>query len=134
MVTVYYLLVKNVPSLLVLFPKFEGFAVISLVVGLPFAAVTGWLHIKASPALSTEQDVMTEANPYNFKLPPGYYREAWTPAYLELLKLVRRIAKRDNLLTAQEEARLDEIETKLGVLIEGGYVGTPRRRVWTSNQ
>lgn len=133
-VTVYYLLIKNVPSLLDVFPKFEEFVVVSILIGLPIAVTTGWLHIKATPAMSTEQDIMNEANPYNFKLPPGYYREAWTPAYLELLRLVRRIAKRDNLLTAEEEARLDELERKLGVLIEGGYVGNPRRRVWTSDR
>ncbi len=128
---VYYLLIKNVPALLDIFPKFVTFSILSLSVGVPIAVLAGWLHLKGSTAMTAELDIMYEASPYNYKLPPGYYREAWTPAYLELLELTKKIAKGANLLTDEEDKKIQEIEKKLNILIQGGYVGTPRRRTWS---
>jgi len=128
---IYYLLIKSVPALLVIFPAFLEFSLVAVLTVVPLAVFTGWLHIKGSPAWYAEQDVIVEASPYNYKLPPGFYREAWTPTYLELLELTRRLAKRENLLTVEEEAKIQELEKKLNILVEGGYVGNPRRRSMT---
>ena len=127
LVTVYYLAVKNIPDLLDIFPHFVPFAILGTVIGVPTSIAIGWIHLKRSPAWSAELDVSVEANPYNYKLVPGYYREAWTPLYLELLILLRRIAVAQNLVDREELARIDDLEQKLRVLIAGGYVGTPRR-------
>lgn len=125
---VYYLLIRNVPALQEVFPRFSMFAVIAVGVGVPFAAFIGWLHIKGTPAWSSEVEVSFEANPYIYKLPPGWQRYAYAPVHLEVLRLVRRLAERDGLLTPGEEMEIRELEGKLRHLIEGGYVGTPRRR------
>jgi hypothetical protein len=125
---VYYLLIKNAPALEAVFPKFLEFSVIATAIGVPLSVFTGWLHLKGTPAMTSEVDIGVEANPYYYKLPPGYYREAWFPTYLELLRFVRMIAERQGLMTEDDQNRIRELEAKLTRLIEGGYVGTPRRR------
>src|SRR3990172_7495803 len=129
LVTVYYLAIKNIPDLLNIFPHFVPFAVLATVIGVPMSIAIGWTHIKRSPAWTAELDVGVEANPYNYKLPPGYYKEAWTPVYLELLMELRKIAVAQNLVDREDLARMDDLERKLKTLISGGCLGTPRRRM-----
>ncbi|MEM2962847.1 MAG: hypothetical protein QXY01_07540 [Candidatus Bathyarchaeia archaeon] len=125
---VYYLLVRNVPALEVVFPRFSIFAVIAVCVGVPFAVFVGWLHMKGTPAWTSEMEISVEANPYYYKLPPGHAKEVYAPLYLEVLRLVKRLAEREGLLKPEEEAEIQVLEEKMRHLIEGGYVGTPRRK------
>ncbi|MGC8961740.1 MAG: hypothetical protein ACP5K1_04775, partial [Candidatus Bathyarchaeia archaeon] len=124
---VYYLLIRNVPALEKVFPKFFIFAVIAVVVGIPLGVFVGWLHMKGTPAWTSEMEISVEANPYYYKLPPGYQQEVYAPLYLEVLRLVRRIADREGLLAPEEMAEIRELEDKMKHLIKGGYIGTPRR-------
>jgi len=125
---VYYLLIKSVPALQYVFSSFTHFIVIAALVGVPFSVFIGWLHIKGTSAMVSEQDIMAEANPYAYKLQPGYLREAFAPLYLEMLMLLKKMANRENLLTEEERLQIEAIESKMRILIQGGYVGTPRRR------
>lgn len=125
---VYYLLIKSVPILQDLFGSFTRFAVIAVVAGVPLSAFIGWLHIKGTSAMASEQDIMTEANPYVYKLQPGYLREAFAPLYLETLVLLKKLASHENLLSPEEEHQIHELETRMRTLIEGGYIGRPRRK------
>jgi hypothetical protein len=127
LVTVYYLAVRNMPSLLDLFPHFEPFAVLATVVGVPVAVGLGWVHMKRSGLFSSEQDISVEANPYQYKLPPGMSKEVSTPATILTLKMLRKIAENNGLLSDSEKAAIDDLERKLQTLMEGGYVGLPRR-------
>jgi len=43
------------------------------------------------------------------------------------LRIVRRLAETNGLLTASVRNDLDELEKKLVILLEGGYVGSPKR-------
>jgi hypothetical protein len=43
------------------------------------------------------------------------------------LRIVRRLAETNGLLTASERNDLDELEKKLVILLEGGYVVSPKR-------
>jgi len=126
---VYYLLIRNVPALQTIFPRFLLFAVIAVGLGVPLGVFTGWLHLKATPAWMSEVDIGVEANPYYYKLPPGHQREVFTPASLEMLRLVRRLAEREGLLKPEEEARIIELEEKMEHLLRGGHVGKPRVKV-----
>jgi len=130
LVTVYYLAIKNVPSLLDIFPKFVPFAVLSTVVGVPISVGLGWIHLKRSLLYSSEQDISAEAQPYNYKLNPGKETEVSTPYSLVTLRMLRRLAETQGLLTADERAQIDKLDDMLVTLLKGGYVGTPRR---TSN-
>jgi hypothetical protein len=129
LVTVYYLAIRNMPDLLSIFPRFETFGVLATVVGVPLAVAIGWAHLKRSGLFISEQDISVEANPYLYKLPPGYTKELTIPAALVTLKVARKLAETNGILTDTERAELDEVERKFKILMEGGYVGTPRRKL-----
>jgi len=124
-VIVYYLLVPNVVQLQLIFSSFVIFLLVTTLVAVPVAVGFGWIHIKRSPAYTSELDISVEANPYYYKLPPGYWREAYTPLYLELLHLTKRLLEAQDLLTPDDRARIEELERKMRMLIQGGQIGTP---------
>jgi len=129
LVTVYYLAIKNIPDLLDVFPHFVPFAVLSIVIGVPLSVGIGWYHMKGTALWQSELDITAEANPYLYKMYPGYWREVFTPVYLEVLKSMEKMLEKQGMLTDDDRKRLDDLEQKLRTLIEGGYVGTPRARI-----
>lgn len=129
LVTVYYLAIRNIPELQNLFQRFWLFAVLATLIGVPVSGTIGWVHTKRSSLWKAEIDIAIEANPYNYKLPPGYWKDAAFPAYLKILRLVRTLSERANLLTNEEKAEIEELEKRFETLLRGGYVGVPRRRL-----
>jgi hypothetical protein len=129
LITVYYLAIKNMPPLLDVFPHFAFFAILATFVGVPLAVVIGWVHLKRSSLFSSELDISVEASPYYYKLAPGVAKEVEKPALLIELKILQRLAEASGLLTDSEKAQIDELERKVLTLVEGGYVGSPRRKV-----
>jgi hypothetical protein len=128
LVTVYYLAINNITFLQSVFPAFWIFSVISLVVGIPAAVILGWYHVKGSGIFMSEQDITVEANPYNYKVPPGFWQEAFTPVYLELLKGMAKMLDKQGLLNAEEQEQIKQLENKLETLIQGGFIGTPKTK------
>jgi len=122
----YYLAIEQMPVLHVVFPTFFIYILFVVVVGLPILVLIGYVHFKRSPAYGSEQDIAQEAYPYNYKLPPGFWRLALVPAILELIRLNLKIMNRETL-DEKELGDLKEIEKKLKILIDGGYVGKPKR-------
>jgi hypothetical protein len=129
LVTLYYLAVKNIPYLLDIFPHFVPFVLVGTVLGAPLSVAIGWLHIKRTPAYTSEADVGVEANPYNYKLTPGKETEILMPLYLELLAQLKHLNEAQNLLNEKDRHRIEDLEKKIQVLMQGGYVGTPRRKL-----
>lgn len=127
LITVYYLAIKNIPFLLYIFPQFGPFAILGTAIGIPTAVTIGWIHMKRSRLYSSEMDVGVEANPYYYKLPPGYSTEALVPASLIQLRLIRRVSEKMGLLTDSEKQEIDQLEKTFITLLKGGYVTTPRR-------
>ncbi|MFH0848639.1 MAG: hypothetical protein V1857_03980, partial [archaeon] len=110
---IYYLLIKNVPELQTAFPHFSVFVLPAVFLGLPLAVVVGWLHMKGTRAYSSELDISVEANPYAYKLAPGWQTEVVMPLNLKLLQLATKISKEKNLLSPKEESEMRDIEKKL---------------------
>jgi hypothetical protein len=129
LVVVWYLAIAQVPEIQGIFGHFLLFAILITIIGVPLSVAMGWLHLKRTPAYSSELDIAVEANPYYYKLPPGYNREAFAPLYLELLTQLSRLLETQNLLTNDDKSRIEALEEKLQVLIDGGYVGTPRTKL-----
>lgn len=129
LITVYYLAIKNMPALLDLFPQFAEFAVLATVIGVPLGVALGWVHMKRSGLFSSEQDIAMESNPYQYKLPPGYLKEAYFPALLLQLRLLRKLSETKGVLTDPERVEVDEIEKKIVTLLHGGYLGIPKRQI-----
>jgi len=132
LVTVYYLAIRNMPDLSSIFPKFGEFALIGTAMGVPLSVAIGWLHLKRTQAYTAELDIGVEANPYNYKLSPGIWREAVAPTFLEILRQNRKILASNNLLSDQEKDRLSKLEEEWETLVAGGFVGQPKRK-WTEN-
>lgn len=127
LVVVWYLAIQQMPSIQNLFGHFIPFAVITTIVGTPLAIGIGWIHVKRSPAWSSELDISVEANPYNYKLVPGYWRETIMPLYLELLVELSKLLDAQDMLTDEDRSRIKSLQRMMQVLIDGGFVGTPRR-------
>jgi len=127
-VTVYYLAIKESPFLLTIFPKFLPFAVIGTLIGGPMSIIVGWLHLKRTPVYNAEADITVESNPYTYKASPGVWKDAVIPLLLELLVQLRKLSDAEGTLSIDEKKRIKEIEDKMQVLANGGYVGTPRKR------
>jgi hypothetical protein len=128
-VTVYYLAIKSIPPLLDLFPSLTRFAILVALVGSALSIWVGWVHMKRSPMYSSEVDVAVEANPYNYRLPPGFNREVFGPLYLELLNELKMLLASQNLLDVERKKRIEALEHKLQILIDGGTVGKPSMEV-----
>jgi hypothetical protein len=127
LITVYYLAIKSVPPILEIFPRFVPFAVLATVIGVPLSVGIGWIHLKRSKLYSSEADISVEAYPYNYKMTPGFWREAFAPFYLEMLVQIERLLEAQGLLGDEDKQRIRNLKEKMQVLIDGGYVGVPRR-------
>lgn len=128
LVTTYYLAIKDIPSLKVIFPSFAAYVGIITAIGIPLLIGIGYFHYKKSPAYSAETDIATESNPYYYKLPPGYTTEVLFPLYHTLTSLLLKIANGQKL-TEVELKEIHELQKKIDVLIKGGHVGNPRRKM-----
>lgn len=70
-VTVYYLAINNIPELKSVFSSFLWFFVFAVMIGVPLAVFSGYLHFKRTRAFASEQDISVEANPWYWKVTPG---------------------------------------------------------------
>src|SRR5690606_5069958 len=113
-------------ALKLIFPSFSHWILFVVLTLGPLTVFLGWLHLKRTPAFRSEQDIYYEANPYNFKLPPGYWREAVVPTMLEILRLNMKIINKESM-TETEINQLKDLQKKLQLLIDGGFVGQPKR-------
>ena len=126
LVTTYYLAIKDVPTLKVLFPSFVSYAGIITIIGVPLLIGIGYFHYKRSPAYTAEVDIATESNPYYYKLPPDYTMEVLFPLYRTLTNMLLKIASGQKL-TDIELKEVTELQNKIDVLLKGGHVGSPKR-------
>jgi len=46
-----------------------------------------------------------------------------------MLRLAKRLSEKENFLTTEDKARIEKLEKMFKILIEGGYIGHPRRRL-----
>jgi hypothetical protein len=122
--TSYFLAIKKIPYIVNIFPTFEIYVITVISIGIPLVTLVGWVHFKKIGTFSAESEISQQAHPYNFKYQPGYNKQVFGPAYLEILKLNRKKIIGEKL-TDNELFRIKEIEKDLEKLINGGYVGNP---------
>lgn len=125
LVVTYYLAIEKIPSLVIIFPSFGTYVTIMTLIGIPLLVFFGYLHFKRTYAFSSEQDISVEANPYNYKLPAGWQKEAYGPAFLEVLKLNLKMINKESI-SEDELKKVNEVIEKLTTLCEGGWVGKPK--------
>ncbi len=64
----YYLAIDNYPFLKNIFPSFEQYILIVVLVGIPLLIGVGYAHYKKTPSFRAEADVFVESNPYQARL------------------------------------------------------------------
>lgn len=122
----YYLAISENQNLEIIFPSFLSYLIISSLIGVPLLLLVGYVHLRKSLAYSTEQEVVAEAYPYNFKLPPGIYKECYAPVFLELLKLGRK-SLLEQKISVEELKKLEDLEKKLQIIVSGGSLPRPKK-------
>lgn len=127
MVTTYYLAIKNIPTLIEIFPSFLNYVVIMTGIGVPILVFVGYVHYKRSSAYSAEADINVESYPYFYKLPPGWNQEVVFPLYSVMTQLLVKISKNEKL-TDEDIEKIKTLENNLDLLIKGGYVGSHREK------
>jgi len=64
----YYLAIENYPFLKTIFPSFEQYILIVVLIGLPLLVTIGYAHYKKTPSYRAEADVWVESNPYQARV------------------------------------------------------------------
>ena len=64
----YYLAIENYPFLKTIFPSFEQYILMVVLVGIPLLVLVGYAHYKKTPSYRAEADVWMESNPYQARL------------------------------------------------------------------
>ncbi len=105
----YVVLVELFPTIRANTVQLTVIGFISVAAMLLVSILGGWIYIKKTRFWSTEIDVSIEANPYNFKAPPGYYREVILPSLLHIM--------------TKQPVRNTLLEDRLRALIRGESVG-----------
>jgi len=122
----YFLAIDNYPVLQAIFPTFGHYITIVVSIGIPLLVLVGYFHYKRSQAYAAEADINIEANPYWYKIPPGWNKEVVFPLYLNMINLMLKMSKNEKL-TPDEIEKMSNIQKSLSNLIDGGYVGKPFR-------
>ena len=60
----YFLAIENYPDLKSIFPSFEQYVTIIMLIGIPLLVFVGYIHFKRTRAFKSEVDVLIESNPY----------------------------------------------------------------------
>ena len=64
----YFLAIENYPTLKEVFPTFEQYILITVLVGVPLLVSVGYAHYKKTPSYRAEADVWMESNPYQARV------------------------------------------------------------------
>ena len=122
----YFLAIENYPVLQAIFPTFGHYIAIVVGTGVPLLVLVGYFHYKRSQAYVAEADINIEANPYWYKIPPGWNKEVVFPLYLNMINLMLKMSKNEKL-APDEIQKMSDLQKSLSNLIDGGYVGKPFR-------
>ncbi|MDC0523654.1 hypothetical protein OAO04_07645, partial [Nitrosopumilus sp.] len=63
MITTYYLAIEKIPSLKSIFPSFEYYFAVFVIVGIPLLITIGYFHFKKTAGFAAETEVYIESNP-----------------------------------------------------------------------
>lgn len=123
----YFLAIERASFLQTIFPSFVIYAISVVFIGIPILIAIGYAHYKKIPAISEEVEVTTEANPYLYKIPPGWNAEVVFPFYLTMTEMLLKVSKNEKL-SEDDIKQINELQNKIKTLLEGGYLGNYSRK------
>ena len=122
MVTTYYLAIKDVPTLEILFPSFSVYAGILSAIGIPLLILVGYLHYKRSAAFKAEADINMEANPHMRRLLLN--TETLLSLSANMSELMVKLVKNETL-TEKEHEEIEVLKKKLDNYIKRRTIHEP---------
>ena len=108
----YFLAIDNYPILKVIFPSFEIYIIIILVIGIPLLIVVGYSHYKRTNAFRSEADVVVESHPYQRRNTVN--AEMNLRLNLKILNLILKLSENEKI----EKDQLDDIKQFLQETVE----------------
>ena len=91
----YFLAIDNYPSLKSVFPSFEQYVVIIVMIGVPLLITVGYAHYKKTQGFKSEADVLIETNPYQRRSVVN--SEINLRLNLQLMSTLLKVAKKEDL-------------------------------------
>ena len=106
----YFLAIDNYPSLKSVFPSFEQYVALVVVIGVPLLIIIGYAHYKKTQGFKSEIDVLIETNPYQRRSVVN--SEINLRLNLQLMSTLLKVAKKEDLSEEEIEEMIqlhDEI-------------------------
>jgi hypothetical protein len=110
MVTTYYLAIKDVPVLKIIFPSFLNYVGILSVIGVPLLTVVGYVHYKRTAAFAAEADIGFEVNPHFRRMLLN--TEEILLQHLKISKMLVKMSKNEKL-TEEDLIEIDNMHNEL---------------------
>ena len=129
----YFLAIDNYPSLKSVFPSFEQYVAIIVVIGVPLLITVGYAHYKKTEGFKSEVDVLIESNPYQRRYLVN--TEIMLSLQLKLILVIQEIAKNQDL----DQNKIDELKklheeiitfTKKRTFLNDGDLDFFKKKIW----
>ena len=91
----YFLAIDNYPNLKSVFPSFEQYVAMVVVIGVPLLIIIGYAHYKKTQGFKSEIDVLIETNPYQRRNTVN--SEIILRLNLQLMSTLLKVAKKEDL-------------------------------------
>ena len=91
----YFLAIDNYPNLKSVFPSFEQYVAMVVVIGVPLLIIIGYAHYKKTQGFKSEIDVLIETNPYQRRSVVN--SEINLRLNLQLMSTLLKVAKKEDL-------------------------------------
>jgi len=114
-------------TLLDIFPSLGIFTAVGLLVAIPVGIFAGLYHMRRTAAFAADAAVQTESNPYMYKAIPGKEREVFIPIWILTLRALSKVLDQQRTITTEDRQEMEDILNKANALLEGQYVGLPKR-------
>ena len=99
----YFLAIDNYPNLKSVFPSFEQYVAMVVVIGVPLLIIIGYAHYKKTQGFKSEVDVLIETNPYQRRNTVN--NDIILRLNLQLMSTLLKVAKKEDL----SEEEIEEI-------------------------
>ena len=100
----YFLAIENYPTLKEVFPSFEQYVLIAVVIGVPLLTLVGYAHYKKTPSYRAEADVWMESNPYQARVLMN--SEFSLSLNLKMINLITKLSNNEKI----SQVELDELK------------------------
>ena len=117
----FYLAIDKMPELKSIFPSFANYILITSSFIVPILVLIGWIHYRRTSAYGADAEIQLESNPYMYKLPLGWHKEALFPTLLKMTEFMIK-SSNDEKLDSKTISEIKDLQEKLDYLIKGGDI------------